>query len=74
MKLEKREITLNEADSLKDAFYIEKTLLAEYVHALPKATKKETRTELLRFMKEAGEDLFFVRDLMRGNVEDEEEN
>lgn len=72
MKLEKREITLNEADSLKDAFYIEKTLLAEYAHALSKASKKETRTELLRFMKETGEDLFFVRDLMRGNGQTEE--
>ena len=30
MKLEKREITLNETDSLKDIYYMEKTLLREY--------------------------------------------
>ena len=30
MKLEKREVTLNEADSLKDVYYLEKTLLDAY--------------------------------------------
>ena len=30
MKLEKREVTLNEADSLKDVYYLEKTLLGAY--------------------------------------------
>ena len=68
MKLEKREITLNEFDSLKDAFYAEKTLLAEYVHALTKAERKETQGELLRLIKEIGEDMLFVRDLMRGSA------
>ena len=68
MKLEKREITLNEFDSLKDAFYAEKTLLVEYVHALAKAERKETQGELLRLIKEIGEDMLFVRDLMRGSA------
>lgn len=68
MKLEKREITLNEFDSLKDAFYIEKTLLAEYVHALPQAERKETRSELLALIKEVGEDIFFLRDLLEGSA------
>ncbi len=68
MKLEKREITLNEFDSLKDAFYAEKMLIAEYVHALVKAERKETQGELLRLIKEIGEDLFFLRDLMRGSA------
>ncbi len=68
MKLEKREITLNEFDSLKDAFYAEKTLLTEYVHALAKAERKETQGELLRLMQEIGEDMLFVRDLMRGSA------
>ena len=30
MKLEKREITLNEKDSLKDIYYLETLLLSEY--------------------------------------------
>lgn len=68
MKLEKREITLNEFDSLKDAFYAEKMLIAEYVHALAKAERKETQGELLRLIKEIGEDMLFVRDLMRGSA------
>jgi len=33
MKLEKREITLNEIDSVKDAFVMQKILLNEYVMA-----------------------------------------
>ncbi len=73
MKLEKREITLNEFDSLKDAFYMEKTLLAEYVHALSKAERKETRSELLSLIKEVGEDMLFLRDLMRGSAIENEE-
>lgn len=68
MKLEKREITLNEFDSLKDAFYMEKVLLGEYVNALGRVERQETKKELLRLMKEAGEDLCFVRDLMRGSA------
>ena len=68
MKLEKREITLNEFDSLKDAFYAEKMLIVEYVHALTKAERKETQGELLRLMQEIGEDMLFVRDLMRGSA------
>lgn len=68
MKLEKREITLNEFDSLKDAFYAEKMLIVEYVHVLAKAERKETQGELLRLIKEIGEDMLFVRDLMRGSA------
>ena len=68
MKLEKREITLNEFDSLKDIFYLEKTLLSEYVEALSKATRRETQSELTRLIKETSEDLYFVRDLMRSSA------
>ena len=64
MKLEKREITLNEYDSLKDVFYTEKILLNEYAIAISKAQRQETKKELLRLMKEVGEDMCFVRDLM----------
>lgn len=72
MKLEKREITLNEFDSLKETFYMEKLLLGEYLECLTKATRKETRQELLRLMKEVGEDLSLVQDLMQKSSTEEE--
>ena len=65
MKLEKREITLNEYDSLKDIFYMEKLLLHEYISSLAKVIRKETKGEILSLMQETGEDAFFVRELMR---------
>lgn len=68
MKLEKREITLNEFDSLKETFYLEKMLLGEYLECLCKATRKETRGELLRMMKEVGEELVLMLDLMKGSA------
>lgn len=66
MKLEKREITLNEYDSLKDMFYLEKTLLQTYGEGLGKMLRKESKNELLRLIQETCEDLLFVRELMRG--------
>lgn len=65
MKLEKREITLNETDSVKDVLYMQKALLAEYVDVLESAERKATREELLRLLKAAGEDMCFVCDLAR---------
>ena len=63
MKLEKREITLNEKDSLADAYLTQKSLLLTYVAALDKVSKKQTRERLLDLMRETCEDLFFVKDL-----------
>ena len=65
MRLEKREITLNEQDSLMDVAFLGKALLFEYVEALSKADRKETRERLIGFMKEACEDLFLVNDLLK---------
>lgn len=72
MKLEKREITLNEFDSLKETFYMEKMLLNEYLECLTKATRKETRKELLRLMQEVGEELSLAQDLMKKSATEEE--
>ena len=63
MKLEKREITLNEKDSLADAYLTQKSLLLTYVAAIDKVSKKQTRERLLDLMRETCEDLFFVKDL-----------
>ncbi len=46
MKLKKREITLNEADSLKDVFFTEKALERAYGEGDNYAFRKETANEL----------------------------
>ena len=66
MKLEKREISLNERDSLKDGLATEKALLLEYAHSLEKLVGKERKTAVLDSMREAGEDLLFVCACLQG--------
>lgn len=68
MKLEKREITLNEYDSLRDIFYLEKLLLSVYGQVLEKSVRKEVRGELLRLSQETGEELCFMVELMNGSA------
>lgn len=65
MKLEKREITLNEADSLKDVYYTEKTLLREYSARLALAKCQETKHELSALVKEVTADMETVEKLMK---------
>jgi hypothetical protein len=57
MKLEKREITLNEADSLKDVFYIERTLFREYSEGKGRSDRKDVNNELATLVEEAKEDM-----------------
>ena len=57
MKLEKREITLNEADSLKDVFYLERTLLREYKEGKAYAERKELTNELVTLVEETKQDM-----------------
>lgn len=56
MKLEKREITLNESDSLKDVFYLERTILLEYESGKAYAFRKETVNELQSLVQDAKKD------------------
>ncbi len=72
MKLEKREITLNEYDSLKDTFYMEKLLLSEYVNGVAGARRKEVRGELTSLMREISEDMCLLRDLLSLSGEDDD--
>ena len=51
MKLEKREITLNEKDSLKDVLYLETFLLIKYADQR-KEFRKETENVFERLKKE----------------------
>ena len=73
MKLEKREISLNEYDSLTDAFYMQKLLLIEYAHALAEACKRQTRDELVKLVIEVCEDMSLMRDLMEKSTCEREE-
>ncbi len=56
MKLEKREITLNEADSLKDVFYLEKAILQAYLCKGKHLVRKEAENELSALLTEAEKD------------------
>ena len=68
MKLEKREIALNEMDSLKDALYTEKILLNEYVHVFTHTISKATRNELSELIAQVGDDALLVCDLLRNSI------
>ncbi len=52
MKLEKREITLNEKDSLLDMLFFETALLSAYQKAAQSADRVEEAGELARLSKE----------------------
>ncbi len=73
MKLEKREVTLNEYDSLCDCFYALKTAITECIRAIEYAEKKQTRGELITLMSALAEDMYFVRDLMSGSAIENQE-
>ena len=66
--MEKREITLNEFDSLRDAFFMEKTLMGEYVQALFCVWRKETRDKIQSLLQETAADALFLQDLMDGSA------
>jgi hypothetical protein len=68
MKLEKREITLNECDSLRDIRILEKSLLNEYLTALAVMERKETRECVLALIKENAEELFLAQDLLKKSL------
>ncbi len=63
MKLNKREITLNEADSLQDVFRTEKILLAEYDRAETLTLRKEVVNEIAALKKEGAADVELAKKL-----------
>ena len=62
MKLEKREITLNEKDSLKDVLYLETFLLIKYADQR-KEFRKETENVFERLKNETEEELDLIEKL-----------
>ncbi len=68
MKLEKREITLNEKDSVTDMLLMQKTLIKAYVYGMERAERKEIRKTLLQMIERAGEDFYLLKDTLE-NIE-----
>ena len=66
MKLEKREITLNEYDSLHDIFQTEKNLLRAYIELLEYIESKEIKQAFIKAVSLVAEDMLSVLSLMRG--------
>ncbi len=64
MKLNKREITLNEADSLKDVLFLERTI-AEYYAEGVSSFRKETANETARLEGETREEIILVERLWK---------
>ncbi|MBQ4268150.1 MAG: hypothetical protein IJB97_00705 [Clostridia bacterium] len=66
MKLEKREITLNEKDTLTDMLLMERALLSAYAQACGEAERKESRLLMTENFTETAKDAFSLRDLLDG--------
>lgn len=60
MKLEKREITLNEKDSLLDMLFFETALLSVYKNAEKNADSVEAAGEFARLCKEVEKEVRFL--------------
>lgn len=71
MKLEKREITLNEADSLKDMVQTEKNTLIQYATLLTFPLRKQVQNVLLKNMKEGAEGLADLQMVLQGVLEEQ---
>jgi len=65
MKNSKREITLNEKDSVSDVLVMQKLLLDAYGRALFTVRKKEIRRYICDRLGEIGEEIFFLKDLIK---------
>ena len=66
MKIEKREITLNEYDSLHDIFQTEKNLLRAYIELLEYIESKEIKQAFIKSVSLVAEDMLSVLSLMQG--------
>lgn len=69
MRLEKREITLNEQDSIRDLLLLEKSLLNEYVTGITALSRKELRESVLDLIQETAKEVFLTYDLLEKSCE-----
>ena len=63
MKNAKRDITLNERDSIEDMAQTERTLFYAFSRALFLSSRKETRDALWKGMERAAKNVFFLEEL-----------
>ena len=66
MKNEKREITLNEKDSLRDMLETEKSLVNAYVGGAWLVEKKQFREQILTHVSCLCQDVFLISDILSG--------
>ena len=66
MKLEKREITLNEYDSVSDMLASCERLLSLYKTSAVFLDRKETRTFLKESIGKTLDEIYFLKDLLNG--------
>lgn len=62
MKNAKRDVTLNEKDSIADMTQTEKTLFYSFARAMFRAERKETRETFWKGMRRAAENVFFLQE------------
>ena len=73
MKFEKRDITLNEADSIRDMLQMEKNTLIEYAQGLVVPLQKQTRNAWLKNLVETAESVGELQNVLQGLIEEREE-
>ena len=71
MKLEKREITLNEADSLQDMLQTEKNALIQYATFLTFPLRKQAQNLAMQNVAQTAEDLAALQTLIEGVLEEQ---
>ena len=71
MKLEKREITLNEADSLQDMLQTEKNALIQYATFLTFSLRKQAQNLAVQNVAQTAEDLAALQTLIEGVLEEQ---
>ena len=72
MKIEKREMTLNEKDALKDTLTFERALLLEYAALSPLTYGTERRENYIAMMEQILHNIFEISDLLREQKTQEE--
>lgn len=65
MKNAKRDVTLDEKDSIADMIQTERNLFYSFARALFFAEKKETRETLQRGMERAAQNVFLLQDELK---------
>lgn len=63
MKLEKREIALNEKDTLQEACWLERSLLHAYIDRMSGSDSKQMRALFTENVKALTQDLYTLLDL-----------